>query len=269
MVTTFALTRAVAATLRRASAVTGRDLVAARHAAYWLVLISGFFEPMLYLLAIGFGVGGLVEGFRLPDGSTVSYAKFVAPAMLAASAMNGAIAETAMNFFGKMKYVKLYDAVIATPVSPFEIALGELMWALLRGVGYSVAFLAIMAAMGLTTPFGAIMALPLTVLVGVSFGGIGMILATFMRGWQDFDYVNVVLFGMFLFSGTFAPIDGYAPAARVFVYVTPLYHAVALLRGVTLGTTGWDTLVNAGYLVVIAAVTLMIAARRTERVLRG
>ena len=113
--------------------------------------VSGFFEPLLYLLSIGIGVGALVGDFRLADGRIVTYAAFVAPAMLAASAMNGALAETTFNFFGKMKYMKLYDAVIATPVAPIEIAIGELLWAMLRGAVYSAAFLAIMVWMDLTT----------------------------------------------------------------------------------------------------------------------
>ena len=90
----------------------------------WVVFVTGFLEPLLYLLSIGIGVGRLVGDFRLADGRIVTYAAFVAPAMLAASAMNGALAETTFNFFGKMKYMRLYDAVLATPVSPVEIAMG-------------------------------------------------------------------------------------------------------------------------------------------------
>src|SRR6185312_6150670 len=81
-------------TLRRSGAVAGRNLVAARHFGYWWGLFSGFFEPVLYLLSIGIGVGALVREFTLADGRTISYTAFVAPAMLAASAMNGAIAES-------------------------------------------------------------------------------------------------------------------------------------------------------------------------------
>src|SRR5262245_1715479 len=114
---------------RRAAAVAERNLTALR-SAYWLVLLSGFLEPVLYLLSIGIGVGTLVGDLALPDGRVVSYATFVAPAMLASSAMSGALSETTFNFFGKMRYMKLYDGVIATPVQPFEIALGELAWAM-------------------------------------------------------------------------------------------------------------------------------------------
>ena len=111
MVTTLARPGAGAPTnaLGRFGAVTTRDLIAVRHSGYWLVVVSGFLEPVLYLLSIGIGVGGLVGDFHLADGTTISYAAFVAPAMLAASAMNGAMAETTFNFFAKLKWVRLYD----------------------------------------------------------------------------------------------------------------------------------------------------------------
>jgi lipooligosaccharide transport system permease protein len=248
--------------LQRAAAVAGRNVAAARHFGYWWVLFSGFFEPVLYLLSIGIGVGALVKGFTLADGRTISYAAFVAPAMLAASAMNGALAESTMNLFGKMKYMRLYDAVLATPVKPFEVALGELMWALVRGSIYSVAFLGLMVAMGLTSVGWAIAAFPATIIVGFAFGGLGMAISTFIRGWQDFDYITVVQFGLFLFSGTFAPADSYVWYVKVLVAATPLYHGVELVRGLTTGVPGWGLLGHVAYLVVLASVGLAVASRR-------
>ncbi|MGC9669313.1 ABC transporter permease [Planosporangium sp. 12N6] len=247
---------------RRATAVTGRNVAAARHFGYWWVLVSGFFEPVLYLLSIGLGVGALIKHFMLPDGRTIPYAAFVAPAMLAASAMNGALAETTMNLFGKMKYMRLYDAVLATPVQPFEVALGELMWALLRGSIYSVAFLGIMVGMGLTSAGWALATFPATVIVGFAFGGMGMAIATFVRSWQDFDYIMVVQFALFLFSGTFAPADSYPWGMKIVVQLTPLYHGVELLRGFTTGALGWGLLGHTAYLVALASVGLTIASRR-------
>jgi lipooligosaccharide transport system permease protein len=270
MVTSAVLPRVLAAVDRKTSgaiAVTGRNIAAARHAAYWWVLFSGFFEPVLYLLSIGIGVGLLIRGFTLTNGKVVSYAEFVAPAMLAASAMNGAVAETTMNFFGKMKYMRLYDGVLATPVTPFQIALGELIWALVRGSIYSLAFLGIMAAMGLTTVGWALAAFPMTVLVGFGFGALGMALTTFMRGWQDFDYVIVVQFGLFLFSGTFAPAGGFHPVMRVLIEATPLYHGVELIRGFTTGVLEWGLLWHVGYLLALAAAGLWVAGRRMSKLL--
>lgn len=270
MVSTLALPRVLANAERRATralAVTNRNLTATRHWGYWWVIFSGFFEPVLYLLSIGIGVGELVGDLRLANGETVTYAAFVAPAMLAASAMNGALAETTMNFFGKMKFMRLYDGVLATPVTPFEIALGELMWALVRGGVYSFAFLSIMVGMGLTSIGWALAAFPVTVLVGIGFGALGMALSTFIRGWPDFDYIIVVQFGLFLFSGTFAPADAYPPVMRVLIEITPLYHGVELVRAFTTGSLHWVLLWHAAYLVGLAAIGLSVAGRRMSKLL--
>lgn len=254
------------ASAQRAGSVTYRNIAALR-SAYWLVVISGFFEPMLYLLSIGVGVGALIGDVSLGDGRVVTYAQFVAPAMLAASAMSGALSESTFNFFGKMKYMRLYDAVLATPVRPMEIAFGELLWAMARGALYSGAFLAVMVVMNLTTLGWALVAFPATLLVGFSFGGLGMALSTLMRSWQDFDLMGVVQFALFLFSGTFAPVATYPSAFRVLIEVTPLYHAVELVRGLTTGNPGWATLGHTAYLVVMAAVGIFVAGRRMGRIL--
>ena len=164
---------ALAGTGRRAASVTERNISCLR-SMYWVVMLSGFLEPVLYLFSIGVGVGALVGEFHIADGRVVSYAAFVAPAMLAASAMNGAMAEAGFNFFARLKWMKLYDAMVATPLRPFEIALGELTWALMRGVLYSAVFLGMMVALDLTTALRALAMLPATVLVGFAFGAVGM-----------------------------------------------------------------------------------------------
>ncbi|RKR87623.1 lipooligosaccharide transport system permease protein [Micromonospora pisi] len=251
---------------RRSVSVAERN-VAALKSAYWVVLVSGFFEPLLYLLSIGVGVGALIGDLTLPGGEVVTYAAFVAPAMLASSAMSGALSETTFNFFGKMKYMKLYDGILATPVRPFEIALGELGWAMLRGTLYSAAFLAIMVAMGLTTPLRALTAFPAAVLVGFAFGALGMALSTFMRSWQDFDLMGSAQFALFLFSGTFVPAERYPAVLRWLVEVTPLYRAVDLIRGISTGTGGWIRLVDIVYLLAATGLGLLIASRRMGRML--
>ncbi|MBB3724972.1 ABC transporter permease [Nonomuraea dietziae] len=252
----------------RVGAVVGRNVGALRSgASYWLVLVSGFFEPLLYLLSIGVGVGALVGRIPLGDGRVVSYAVFVAPAMLAASAMNGALAETTFNFFFKMKYAKTFEAILATPVRPIEVALGELTWAMVRSSFYTAAFLLVMAVMGLAEPWWALAALPATMLVGVAFGAAGMAVSTFLRGWQDFDLMTAAQFSLFLFSGTFAPVGGYPPVLAAVVQVTPLYHAVELVRGLALGRVEWALAGHALYLVVLAGLGLWVASRRIQRVL--
>ncbi|WP_285774750.1 ABC transporter permease [Microtetraspora sp. NBRC 13810] len=252
----------------RVGAVIGRNVGALRSGpSYWLVLVSGFFEPLLYLLSIGVGVGALVGEVPLDADRMVPYAVFVAPAMLAVSAMSGALSETTFNFFFKMKYMKTFEAVLATPVRPMEIAFGELVWALVRGSLYTGVFLGVMVALGLAAPWWALAAFPVTILVGLAFGAAGMAISTLMRGWQDFDLLSTGQFALFLFSGTFSPVADYPGVLQVVVWATPLYQSVELVRGVVLGDLGWGLLVHAGYLVVMAVAGLVFAARRLERLL--
>jgi lipooligosaccharide transport system permease protein len=246
---------------RRSASVVERN-VATLQSSYWLVMASGFLEPVLYLFSIGVGVGTLVGDLTLPGGRVIDYAAFVAPAMLASSAMSGALSETTFNFFGKMKYMKLYDGMLATPVRPIEIALGELVWAMIRGNIYAAAFLLVMVAMGLTTAGLAVAAFAAAVLVGFAFGGVGMALSTFMRGWQDFDIVASAQFALFLFSGTFVPAQAYPAVLRWVVEVTPLYRSVHLIRAVTTGSVGWSQLVDVLYLLALFVLGLAVAGRR-------
>ncbi|GGL02303.1 transport permease protein [Sphaerisporangium melleum] len=249
----------------RVGAVIGRNLGALRSGpSYWLVLLSGFFEPLLYLLSIGVGVGALV-GELTVAGRALSYAAYVAPAMLAVSAMTGALAETTFNFFHKMKYQKVFDAMLATPVRPLELALGELGWAMIRGSLYTAVFLLIMVGLGLAEPLWALAAFPATVLVGVAFGACGMAVSTLMRGWQDFDLITTGQFALFLFSGTFSPVGDYPAAVQVLVQVTPLYHAIELVRGLCIGDAHLGLLGHAAYLCAMAAAGLWFAARRLQR----
>jgi lipooligosaccharide transport system permease protein len=246
---------------RRSSSVVERNLAALR-SAYWVVMATGFLEPVMYLFSIGVGVGQLVGTLPLPDGRVVAYSEFVAPAMLAASAMTGALSETTFNFFGKMKFMKLYDGILATPVRPMEIALGELAWAMIRGSIYAAAFLVIMVFMGLTSAGLAVLAFPAAMLVGFAFGGAGMALSTFMRTWQDFDLMVSAQFALFLFSGTFVPAQSYPPVLRWVVEITPLYRSVDLVRGVTTASWSWVQLLDVAYLLALIALGLVVAGRR-------
>ncbi|HET6530731.1 MAG TPA: ABC transporter permease [Actinoplanes sp.] len=257
---------AIRGSTRRAASVIERNAATLR-SSYWVVMATGFLEPVLYLFSIGVGVGALVGDLALPDGRVVSYATFVAPAMLASSAMSGALSETTFNFFGKMKFMRLYDGMLATPLRPMEIALGELAWAMLRGSVYAAAFLVLMVVTGLTTAGPAVVAFFAAVLVGFAFGGAGLALSTFMRSWQDFDLMASAQFALFLFSGTFVPAERYPAVLRWVVEVTPLYRSVDLIRGVTTGSWGWLQVADVLYLIVLFIVGLVVAGRRMTSLL--
>jgi lipooligosaccharide transport system permease protein len=231
------------------------------------MIVSGFFEPLFYLLSIGVGIGALVGAIPLGDGRTVPYTAFVAPALLASSAMNGAIYDSTFNVFFKLKYAKTYDAILATPVGVGDVAVGEIAWALIRGALYAGTFLLVMLAMGLVLSPWAILAFPAALLIGFAFGAAGMAATSFMRTWQDFDLVQLVILPLFLFSGTFYPLTTYPEPIRLLVELTPLYHGVDLVRGLTTGALGPGMLVHVAYLAAMGLAGLAITARRLERLL--
>jgi lipooligosaccharide transport system permease protein len=233
----------------------------------WLVLVSGLFEPLFYLLGIGFGLGGLVGQLPGPNGPPISYQAFVAPGLLSAAAMNGAIFEATFNFFFKLRYAKTYDSILSTPLGVADVALGEVTWALLRGTLYAIGFMIVALVLGLVLSPTAILAVPVALLIGFAFGAVGMAATSFMRNFQDFDLVQLILLPMFLLSGTFYPISTYPPLLQFIVELTPLYHGVALERAVMLGAVGPGNLIDAAYLLVMGLLGLLILARRLDRLL--
>lgn len=241
-----------------------RNLVVGRR--QWLLIVSGFFEPVFFLLGIGVGVGALVGDVRY-DGALVPYKEFVAPAMLAAAAMNGAVYESTINVFAKLKWGRTYEGILATPLGIRDVALGELVYALMRGGIYAGGFVAVMLAMGLVASWWAVLAVPAAVLTGAAFAAVGLIGVTFMRSWADFSLIELVTLPLFLFSATFVPLAEYPPAAQWIVPLTPLYHGVELLRALTLGTVGPITFVHVAYLAVMTLIGLAVADRRLEKLL--
>jgi lipooligosaccharide transport system permease protein len=231
----------------------------------WLVLVSGFFEPLFYLLSIRVGFGDLVGDVTVA-GRTVPYAEFVAPALMAASAMNGAIYENTMNVYFKIKHQRLYDAVLATPMMPGDVALGEIGWAVSRGLIYSTAFLLTMWALGMAGSPWIVLAVPTCALIGFAFGAVGMALTTFMRSWADFEYVTTLTLPLFLFSATFYPLSSYGGWGWI-VQLSPLYHGVALARGFNLGMFEWSMLAHVAVLVVLSFVGLVVTSRRIATML--
>ncbi len=234
----------------------------------WKVVFSGFFEPVFYLLSIGVGMSGLVGDVVGPGGVQVSYTAFVAPALLAASAMNGSVLETTFNVFFKLKFDKTYEGILATPMKPSDLAIGEIGWALFRGLLYSTAFIIVMLVMGLATSWMVIFTIPGAFLIGLAFGSVGLAATTYMRSWQDFDLVTLVTLPLFLFSGTFYPVDTYPPVAQTLVQLSPLYHGVELLRGFSLGVLSWSMVGHVAFLLVMALIGATVANKRFDGLLR-
>ena len=261
----FPLTSGLLIGSRRSVRLIERNLYVYKHG--WLVILSGFFEPLFYLLSIGFGLGALIGTIPGPDGALIPYQLFVAPALLASAAMNGAIAESTFNFFFKLNYNKTFTAILSTPLSPGDVALGELAWALIRGGLYAIGFMVVMVVLGLVVSPWVVLAVPAALLVGFAFGAVGMAATSFMKTWQDFDLIQLVVLPLFLFSATFYPIETYPEALRILVQLTPLYQGVDLIRSLTVGAISPVLLFHVAYLVVMGVAGLWVVSRRLDRLL--
>lgn len=250
----------------RAQRIWERNLLVYRRV--WKIIFTGFFEPVFYLFSIGIGLGALVGDVVGPGGIPVSYTAFVAPALMAASAMNGSVLETTFNIFFKLKFGNTYEGILTTPMRPLDIAIGEIGWALFRGALYSTAFLIVMVVMGLTESWVAILTIPGAILIGFAFGSVGLSACTFMRSWQDFDLVTLVTMPLFLFSATFYPLDVYPPIMQQIARISPLYHGTELLRGLSLGVLDWSMLGHVAFLLIMGLIGGVVANLRLDGLLR-
>ena len=250
----------------RAQRIWERNVLVYRR--FWKIIVTGFFEPVFYLFSIGIGIGALVGDVTGPGGIEIGYTAFVAPALMAASAMNGSVMETTFNIFFKLKFGNVYEGILTTPMTPRDIAVGEIGWALLRGLLYSSAFLVVMVVMGLTDSWWSIMMLPGAVLIGFAFSSVGLAACTYMRSWQDFDLVQLVTMPLFLFSATFYPLEVYPPFMQQLAKLSPLYHGTELLRAFSFGVFDWTLVGHIAFLLVMGLVGSVIASRRLDGLLR-
>ena len=250
---------------RRPWRLVERNVLAYRRT--WPIFLSGFVEPLFFLLSIGVGVGKLVGDLHVGS-HVVNYRTFVAPGLLATTAMNGALLDTTFNFYFKMKYAHTYDGVLASPLSPRDVARGEVAWALLRGTAYAAAFVITMWAFGDLASLWSVLALPGAVLIGFAFACVGLSATTYLRSYVDFDFVNMAMIPMFLFSATFFPLSRYPAGLQAVVRCTPLYQGVVLERSLAVGDLHWTLLGHVAYLALMGVFGLRHAARRIGRLLQ-
>lgn len=256
-------TPAVVASLLRARRLVQRNLLVYRHG--WIIIVSGFFEPLFYLFFFVYPLQEFIGDVTF-EGDTIEYAAFVAPALLASSAMNGAFYD-ATNVFWKLRYGKVYDSILATPIGPKDVSVGETIWAVVRAMLYSTAYLIVIVLLGLVDSPWAILALPACFVIGFGFAGAGIAAVTWMRTWKDFDLIQLIMLPMFMFSATFYPISVYPEALEWIVRCLPLYHGIELVRSLTTGTVGAFQLVNVAYLLAMGFVGLYLSSRRIDKLL--
>jgi lipooligosaccharide transport system permease protein len=275
VITQLVVSQAVAIQERRAkklgqSIYSGRSLTLiergfkAFKSSNWLVVLSGFVEPVFYLLAFGFGIGQLIGDLEDGNGNLVSYAAFIAPALLATSAMNGAIYDSTWNVFFKMHFGKIYQVMLSSSMGPLDVALGEILWALLRGVAYSVGFMAIVFPIGLVTNAWGLLAIPAATLVAFGFASLGMAITSYLKSFQQMNWVTFFLLPMFLFSGTFFPVSVYPQWIQTIVQALPLWQGVELIRSLMLGNINAGLWSHVIYFVVMIALGLWFTTVRLK-----
>lgn len=245
----------------RPSTMIERALLALKSST-WFVVLSGFFEPVFYLLSFGFGLGALIGGVTDGNGNSVSYAAYIAPALLATSAMNGAIYDSTWNVFFKMHFGKLYQTTLSTSIGALDVALGEIMWALLRGLAYALGFMIVVTPMGLIPSWWGLLAAPAAVLVAFGFASVGMGITSYLKNFQQMNWINFFMLPMFLFSGTFYPLSVYPDWIRALVECLPLFQAIEMIRSLTLGNIGWALAGHALYFVVMVILGLLFTTKR-------
>jgi lipooligosaccharide transport system permease protein len=228
---------------------------------------SSVFGPVFYLGAMGYGLGSLVDKNGTASLGGVPYVVFVAPAVLGVQAMNSGLTNAMFPVFGSIHWNKIYLAARATMLRPADIYRGHLLFIAMRIAMNSACFVIVMAAFGLIRSWWAVLLLPAAALLGVAFATPSAAWAVTLENMTPMNYV--FRFGsvpLMLFSGTFFPVSQLPGWLRPVAYATPLWHGVALCRGLSLGDTNLSAaVIHVAYLTAMAAIGLWLGARSYRR----
>ena len=248
-----------------ALAVWRRNLALYRR-TWKLNLLPNFFEPLLYLVSVGVGVGAYISEM----GGT-SYVAFLAPGLVAVAAMNGASFEVTYNAFVRMNFEKTYESMLTTPIQPEDVLAGEVLWAVTRALIYGGIFWLVVAALGLAPLPWSLLAVPLVPVTGLLFAAIGIAFALRIRTIDVFSfYFTLFITPLFLFSDIFFPLQERLSGAWLWVAeALPLLHPVRLVRAAFRGEASWLLLWDLAYIALVSALLLWVAARVTRRRLVG
>jgi lipooligosaccharide transport system permease protein len=245
----------------RSRSVMQRSWTSFKSSTY-LVVLSGFVEPLLNLAVFGFGVGKFVGDITLANGETIAYASFIVPGLLATSAMMGAVMDSTWNVYFKMHEQRLYHAMLATSLGPMDVALGEIGWALFRGALYSTSFMVVVTPLGLVHSWWAVLAIPAGALIGFGFASLGMAATSYIKGFQQLNLVNIILMPLTLFSGSLFPLSVLPNWVATFIKWTPLNQGIEMMRMCTLGTINMSIFIHIAYFAVFIAMGLFLTTRR-------
>jgi lipooligosaccharide transport system permease protein len=226
-------------------------------------ILGSFLTPLLYLTAMGVGLGTLVSAQRAAAFQGYEFVHFLGPGILAATCMQSAVFESTFPVLGKIAWRRNYEAILATPLDVHHLLAGELLWIGFRVLTISSVFLVVLTLFGIPAWPSAILAIPAAILMGWAFSSVIIAFAATQRNGEGFSWVfRFVINPLFLFSGTFFPLTQLPEPVQWVAALTPLYHGVALIRGLMLETAelaNWA--VHLGYLVIFLAGASVLAYR--------
>jgi lipooligosaccharide transport system permease protein len=223
---------------------------------YLTTILPNFFEPLIYLMGMGIGLGAYVRQINgLP------YLTYIAPGLMASSAMMGASFETTYNVFVKLHFGKIYDAMLVTPLNVEDIVLGEMLWATTRSVIYGLSFYAVIALFGVPVWSSLLTVVPVIAATGALFAVFGLLFTALIPIIDLYSYYyTLFMTPMFLFSGIFFPLDTLPDWVATIAWFTPLYHAVNVARSSVLGTWTGGEVVDIAWIAVLTLLLLGFAA---------
>lgn len=233
----------------------------------WLLtFIPPLLEPVLYVVAFGLGLGGLI-GEVVYQGATLSYLRFMAPGLLAVAVMYSAYFETTWGSFVRMYYQRTFDAIVATPLLVEDVIAGEWLWGTTKALLGATTMLGMLTLLGLVAWPSGLLVVPVALLGGLMFAALGLITTALTPSVDGFNLpIFLLVIPMFLFSGTFFPIDTLPRWAAVVAWALPLTHVASLMRGACLGRAPGGWVASVAYLalvsVVAAAIALVLMRRR-------
>ena len=237
-----------------------------RNLSVWLSffeasLLANLGEPFLFLFAFGYGLGGYVK-----DIHGVPYIQFIAPGLLAASAMNSAAYECTFGAFTRMTIQKTYDAIISTPINLDEVVMGEIAWGTTKSLISGAAILAVLFAMGIVrSPLGIAAVIPI-IIAGFLFSAMSILFTGLSPSYDFFSYYFTILIGpQFFFSGVFFPMDSMPDWIGTVAWFLPLTHCVNLVRPLFLGSLEAGMLLEAAWLLVFTAILVPFAIYAVKR----
>lgn len=219
-------------------------------------------EPLFYLLAFGVGLSALVGNVPY-QGRQISYLQFIAPALISVSIMYNAFFETTYSSYVRMYYQKTFDAMMSTPLSLEEIITGEIFWGATKSVIASTIMLAVISAFGLISFPEGLLIVPLAFLGGLAFGSVGMLFTGIVANIDQFNLpIFLLVTPMFLFSGTFFPLDTLPEWARQLALALPLTHLVEIVRSLSFGEFRTAQAWNFAYLIIFSFIFFFWAIRK-------